>query len=303
MHDLMIIGGGPAAFSAAIYAARHRLDAVMIAPETGGQVAASWLVENYLGFPSISGIELAERFEEHFAHYKVRRIEERAEQLTRKEGGFIVTLESGQWVEGKASIVATGRSSRRLGIPGEAEFVHRGVTYCATCDAPLFADEHVAVIGGGDAALQAAAQLVPVAGRVYLVSRSPWRAEAALQARAAGAANLEALMGYVPLAIKGTEYVESLVIRAKEDHVERELPVRGVFVEIGAVPDGKLVDGLVDLNAAGEIVVDRSGRTSMPGLFAAGDVTDSPYKQAIMAAGDGARAAMAAWEYLLGVKG
>ena len=302
MHDLIIIGGGPAAVSAAIYAARHRLETLLAAPETGGQVAESWLVENYLGFPSISGVDLAQRFEEHLSHYEaVRRVEERAEQVARNGEGFRVALESGQWVEGKAVIVATGRYPRRLGIPGEAEFLHRGVTYCATCDAPLFADEDVAVIGGGDAALQAAAQLVPIAGKVYLVSRRPWRAEPALQARAAGASNLEALVGYVPLEIRGTERVESLAIEAREDHAGQELAVTGVFVEIGAVPDSKLVEGLTALNAAGEILVDRLGRTSIPGLFAAGDVTDAPYKQAIMAAGDGAKAAMAAWEYLLGV--
>ncbi|MDP2661669.1 MAG: FAD-dependent oxidoreductase, partial [Dehalococcoidia bacterium] len=292
MHDLIIIGGGPAAVSAAVYAARHRLDALLVAPETGGQVAESWLVENYLGFPSISGVDLAQRFEEHLSHYKVQQVEERAEQVTRQEGGFKVALRSGQGVEGKAVIVATGRYPQRLGIPGEAEFLHRGVTYCATCDAPLFADEDVAVIGGGDAALQSAAQLIPVASKIYLVSRRPWRAEAALQSRVSSAPNLEALVGYVPLEIRGTERVESLVIEAREDHAGRELAVTGVFVEIGAVPDSKLVEGLADLNAAGEIVVDRLGRTSIPGLFAAGDVTDMPYKQAIMAAGDGAKAAM-----------
>ncbi|MDO8692352.1 MAG: FAD-dependent oxidoreductase [Dehalococcoidia bacterium] len=303
MHDLIIIGGGPAAVSAAVYAARHRLDALLVAPETGGQVAESWLVENYLGFPSISGVELAQRFEEHLSHYEVRKVEGRAEKVARKDGGFLVALEGGEELPGRAVVVATGRYPRRLGIPGEAEFLHSGVTYCATCDAPLFADEDVAVIGGGDAALQAAAQLIPVASRVYLVSRRAWRAEPALQARASGATNLEALVGYVPLEIRGTERVESLVVKATEEHGGRELAVTGVFVEIGAIPDSKLVEGLAELNAAGEIVVDRLGCTSVPGLFASGDVTDAPYKQAIMAAGDGAKAAMAAWEYLLGVSG
>ncbi|MDP2659347.1 MAG: FAD-dependent oxidoreductase [Dehalococcoidia bacterium] len=302
MYDLIIIGGGPAAVSAAIYAARYRLDTALVALETGGQVAESWLVENYLGFPSISGVELAQRFEEHLSHHEVRKVEERAEKVVRKDGGFFVAaLEGGEELQGRAVIVATGRYPRRLGIPGEAEFLHCGVSYCATCDAPLFADENVAVIGGGDAALQAAAQLILVASRVYLVSRRAWRAEPALQARASGATNLEALVGYVPLEIRGTERVESLVVKATGEHGGRELAVTGVFVEIGAVPDSKLVEGLAELNDAGEIVVDRLGRTSVPGLFAAGDVTDTPYKQAIMAAGDGAKAAMAAWEYLLGV--
>lgn len=301
MHDLIIVGGGPAATSAAIYAARHRLGTVLVAPETGGQVAESWLVENYLGFPSISGIDLAEKFSEHLSQYNVTRIDERAERVALEDGSFSVTAENGQLMKGRAVIVATGRYSRRLGIPGEAEFNHRGVTYCATCDAPLFAGEVVAVIGGGDAALQAAAQLVPVASKVYLVSRRPWRAEPALQSKVAGASNLEALVGYVPLEIKGSKRVESLVIQGADGKGGRELSLRGVFVEIGAVPDSKLVEGLAELNHNGEIVVDRLGRTSVPGLFAAGDVSDLPYKQAIVAAGDGAKAAMAAWEYLLGV--
>lgn len=301
MHDLIIVGGGPAATSAAIYAARHRLGTVLVAPETGGQVAESWLVENYLGFPSISGIDLAEKFSEHLSQYNVTRIDERAERVALEDGSFSVTSENGQIMKGRAVIVATGRYSRRLGIPGEAEFNHRGVTYCATCDAPLFAGEVVAVIGGGDAALQAAAQLVPVASKVYLVSRRPWRAEPALQSKVAGASNLEALVGYVPLEIKGSKRVESLVIQGADGKGGRELSLRGVFVEIGAVPDSKLVEGLAELNHNGEIVVDRLGRTSVPGLFAAGDVSDLPYKQAIVAAGDGAKAAMAAWEYLLGV--
>lgn len=299
MYDLIIAGGGPAASSAALYAARHRLKVVVVAPEPGGQVAQSWLVENYLGFPSVSGIDLAEKFDEHLSHYNVERVDERAEKVERRNGRFVVTTEGAQQVESRAVIVATGRYSRRLGIPGEAELYHRGVTYCATCDAPLFANEVVAVVGGGDAAIQAAAQLIAVASKVYVVSRREWKAEPALQSKAVGAANLEALVGYVPLEIRGSKKVESLLIQARDEHTRRELEVRGVFVEIGAVPDSELVNGLADLNANGEIIVDREGRTKVPGLFAAGDVTDLQYKQAIIAAGEGAKAAMAAWEYLI----
>ena len=302
MRDLIIIGGGPAAVSAAIYAARHRLDTTIVAPDTGGQVAESWLVENYLGFPSISGVELAQKFEDHLAQYQVPRIEERAEQVRQVDGAFVVVTENGEEVKGGAVIVATGRYPRHLGIPGEREFYHRGVTYCAICDAPLFPGENVAVIGGGDAALQATAQLIPIASKVYLVSRRAWRAEPAMQAWVQGASNLEPLTGYLPAEVRGSKRVESLVVESREDHSVRELAVSGVFVEIGAVPDSKLVEGLADLNATGEIVADRLGRTSVPGLFAAGDVTDLPYKQAIIAAGDGAKAAMAAWEYLMGIK-
>lgn len=302
MRDLIIIGGGPAAVSAAIYAARHRLDTTLVAPDMGGQVAESWLVENYLGFPSISGIELAQKFEGHLAQYQVPTLDERAEQVRQMVGAFVVVTENREEVQGRAVIVATGRYPRHLGIPGEREFYHRGVTYCAICDAPLFSGENVAVIGGGDAALQATTQLIPIASKVYLVSRSTWRAEPAMQAWVQGAPNLEPLTGYLPTEVRGSKRVESLVVECMEDRSARELAVSGVFVEIGAVPDSKLVEGLANLNATGEIVVDRLGRTSVPGLFAAGDVTDLPYKQAIIAAGDGAKAAMAAWEYLMGIR-
>ncbi|MBI4317499.1 MAG: FAD-dependent oxidoreductase [Chloroflexi bacterium] len=299
MYDLIIVGGGPAGMSAGIYAARHRLSTLLLAPNLGGQAADSWLVENYLGFKSISGAELVERFEEHLGTHQVERERDAVAEVTRAEDGFGVRTSRGKEFLGKAVIVCTGRFPRRLGIPGEKEFDQRGVAYCATCDAPLFADLNVAVIGGGDAALQAAAQLLPIASRVYLVSRREWRAEPALQDRIRGDEKLTALIGYLPLEIQGTDWVEKLVVRQKDGERVEEIAVGGVFVEVGAVANSAMVKDLVELNEAREIVVDRLGRTSVPGVFAAGDVTDIPHKQIGIAAGEGAKAFLTAYEYLL----
>ncbi|MBI2849228.1 MAG: FAD-dependent oxidoreductase [Chloroflexi bacterium] len=299
MHDLIIVGGGPAAIVAAIYAARHRVNTLLIAPSLGGQVADSWLVENYLGYKSISGVDLAERFEEHLDSYQVERRQDTVEAVSKENGSFIVRTGQSQEFPGKATIIASGRSPRRLDIPGEREFDQRGITYCSTCDGPLFADMDVAVIGGGDAALLAAAQLVSLARKVYVVSRREWRAEVAVQEKVRGAPNLQALVGYIPVEIFGRGQVEGLRIQSSYSNRIEELALSGIFVEIGSIPNSDMVKGLAERNDKGEILVDRMGRTSVPGLFAAGDVTDMPFKQIIIAAGEGAKVFLSAWEYLL----
>jgi NADH-dependent peroxiredoxin subunit F len=299
VFDLIIVGGGPAGMIASIYAARHRLKACLVAPILGGQASNSWLVENYLGYPSISGAELVERFEEHLSANQVERQRAPVAEITRAAENFSVRPFQGKELLGKAVIVCTGRSPRRLGIPGEQKFDQRGTSYCATCDAPLFADTDVAVVGGGDCALQAAAQLLPIASRVYLVSRREWRAEPALQERIRGESKLIPMIGYLPKEIQGNDWVEKLVVAHKDSGQIQEIQVGAVFVEIGAIANSAMVKNLLDLNDKGEIVVDRLGRTSVPGVFAAGDVTDIPYKQISIAAGEGVKAFFAAYEYLL----
>ena len=299
LYDVLIVGGGPAGSTAAIYAARHRLKTLLIAPNLGGQVADSWRVENYPGFRSISGVDLAERFEEQLEYYRVARERDTVAQVARAEGAFCARTTQGKEFLGRAALLCTGRLPRRLGIPGEREFEQRGVTYCATCDAPLFADLDVAVIGGGDAALQAAAQLLPIASRVYLISRREWRAEPALQDWVRGEEKLTAMVGYLPAGISGGDWVEKLAVRRKDDERLEEIAVGGVFVEVGAAPNSAMVEGLVERNEAGEVVVDRLGRTSVPGIFAAGDVTDIPHKQIVIAAGEGAKAFLTTYDYLL----
>lgn len=299
-YDVIIIGGGPAGMNAAMYAARKELRAAVITTDFGGQILLTSEIENYLGFPSISGFELSDKMEAHVRQYPVDFETAQVERLEWLEGGsFAAHLDDGQEYRGKACIVTAGKRSRTLDIPGEASFTGRGVSYCATCDGPFYRNKTVAVVGGGDSAVQAAIELAAICPKVYLVVRSRIRAQEILIKRMKEHENIEVLLGYAPEAIEGTKKVESVLVKNRESGEERTLAVDGCFVEAGGIPNSGFLPAETALNRAGEIVTDKSGRTNVPGLFAAGDVTDNPYKQVIIAAGEGAAAALAAHEYLL----
>ena len=299
-YDVIIIGGGPAGMNAAMYAARKELRAAVITTDFGGQILLTSEIENYLGFPSISGFELSDKMEAHVRQYPVDFETAQVERLERLEdGSFAAHLDDGQEYRGKACIVTAGKRSRTLDIPGEASFTGRGVSYCATCDGPFYRNKTVAVVGGGDSAVQAAIELAAICPEVYLVVRSRIRAQEILIKRMKEHENIEVLLGYAPEAIEGTKKVESVLVKNRESGEERTLAVDGCFVEAGGIPNSGFLPAETALNRAGEIVTDKSGRTNVPGLFAAGDVTDNPYKQVIIAAGEGAAAALAAHEYLL----
>ena len=299
-YDVIIIGGGPAGMNAAMYAARKELRAAVITTDFGGQILLTSEIENYLGFPSISGFELSDKMEAHVRQYPVDFETAQVERLERLEdGSFAAHLDDGQEYRGKACIVTAGKRSRTLDIPGEASFTGRGVSYCATCDGPFYRNKTVAVVGGGDSAVQAAIELAAICPKVYLVVRSRIRAQEILIKRMKEHENIEVLLGYAPEAIEGTKKVKSVLVKNRESGEERTLAVDGCFVEAGGIPNSGFLPAETALNRAGEIVTDKSGRTNVPGLFAAGDVTDNPYKQVIIAAGEGAAAALAAHEYLL----
>ncbi len=299
-YDVIIIGGGPAGMNAAMYAARKELRAAVITTDFGGQILLTSEIENYLGFPSISGFELSDKMEAHVRQYPVDFETAQVERLERLEdGSFAAHLDDGQEYRGKACIVTAGKRSRTLDIPGEASFTGRGVSYCATCDGPFYRNKTVAVVGGGDSAVQAAIELAAICPKVYLVVRSRIRAQEILIKRMKEHENIEVLLGYAPEAIEGTKKVESVLVKNRESGEERTLAVDGCFVEAGGIPNSGFLPAETALNRAGEIVTDKSGRTNVPGFFAAGDVTDNPYKQVIIAAGEGAAAALAAHEYLL----
>lgn len=299
-YDIIIIGGGPAGMNAAMYAARKELRAAVITTDFGGQILLTSEIENYLGFPSISGFELSDKMEAHVRQYPVDFETAQVERLERLEdGSFAAHLDDGQEYRGKACIVTAGKRSRTLDIPGEASFTGRGVSYCATCDGPFYRNKTVAVVGGGDSAVQAAIELAAICPKVYLVVRSRIRAQEILIKRMKEHENIEVLLGYAPEVIEGTKKVESVLVKNRESGEERTLAVDGCFVEAGGIPNSGFLPAETALNRAGEIVTDKSGRTNVPGLFAAGDVTDNPYKQVIIAAGEGAAAALAAHEYLL----
>ncbi|MDR3565467.1 MAG: FAD-dependent oxidoreductase [Negativicutes bacterium] len=297
MHDLIIVGGGPAGMTAAVYAVRKKMDVLLITKDFGGQLMWTREIENYMGFQYITGPELITKFEEQVKQFPVNIKYEEVTKLTRAADGTFAVNGGETSYRSKTVILASGKRPRRLNIPGEEEFTGRGVGYCATCDGPLYAGKSVAVVGGGNSALQAAIELCAIADQVQLVVRSDYKADPVVVDKLDTCPNVEVLKGYHAQAISGEETVEKFVIRSGDEM--RELPVQGVFIEIGLDPNSEFARGTAKFNPYNEIIVDCRASTGIPGLFAAGDVTSSPDKQIIIAAGDGAKAALGAYEYLL----
>lgn len=301
VYELIIIGGGPAGMTAAVYAARKRMKALMVMKEFGGQPMWTMNIENYMGYQFVTGPELMDKFDEQVKKFPIEIKYEEVTRLTANaDETFTVTSDGRNEYQAQSVIIASGKRPRRLEVPGEAEFTGRGVSYCATCDGPLFAGKKVAVIGGGNSAVQAAIEVSGVAEKVYLISLSGYKADPIVIEKLRKLENpVVEMMGYTTKAVKGDQFVEKLVIVKKGESNELELDVQGVFVEIGLIPNSEYCEGLIDLNKYREVVTDCRARTAIPGLFAAGDVTNGPDKQIVIAAGDGAKAALAAYEYLL----
>lgn len=301
-RELLIIGCGPAAITAAIYAARKRIDVQIVSEDVGGQVATTFGIENYPGFRYITGPELVGKLVEQMDQFDIEQhTGERVTELSRVNGNYVAVTESGKKFSARSAVIATGAHPRELGVEGEEKYRGKGVSYCATCDAPLFADATVAVVGGGNSALSAAFELSRIASKVYLISRRQWRAdEAPLIEGVKASTNIEPIIGYVVEQIAGEETVKGVTVKPREGNGgKRSLTVDGIFVEIGLRPNSSLAKGLVAVNDFGEIVVDCDTSTGVPGLFAAGDVTNVKDKQIVIAAGQGALAAMGVFEYLL----
>lgn len=299
MTDVLIIGAGPAGLNAALYAVRKELSVKIVTTDIGGQMLLTKDIENYLGFPSISGFELADKMEAHVRQYPVEIIYSGVKSLAREDDHFKVILDDGKELTGKTCIVTAGKRSRTLDIPGEKEFTGRGVSYCATCDAPFYRKKTVAIVGGGDSAVQAAIELSRLSPKVYLLVRSRIRAQEILVRRMRALENVEVLLGWTPEKVVGEKKVTTLVAKNKADGSLHEIKVDGVFVEAGGIPNISFLPEEVKRNSLGEIITDKEGATNVPGLFAAGDVTDCRNKQIIIAAGEGAAAALSAHEYML----
>jgi thioredoxin-disulfide reductase len=294
-YELIIAGAGPAGVTAAIYAARKKMDMLVITTSIGGQVTSSYEIENYTGFQFITGEELSAKLEQHLEKFKFEMKMEEIGKVEKNGNLFKVTTDSGEY-QGKTVIIATGRRPRELGIPGEMEFKNRGITYCATCDAPLFEGMDVAVVGGGNSGLEATLQLTKIASSIRVIENKPnVKADQIYIDKAKESGKVEFLTETDVLQINGDKVVNGIKIRRKDR--EEFLPVRGVFVEIGSIPNSQIVDS-VDKNKWGEIVVNAKCETNIPGLFAAGDVTDVPEKQIIVAAGEGCKATLTAFRYL-----
>jgi len=300
LYDVIILGAGPAGLCASIYTARKLLKTLIISKDIGGQVVWTYDIENYLGFSQIDTTDLIKKFDEHVEKYGVEKIIGTEVSALEMSGKIKrVTTGMGKTYFGKTVIIATGKRPRPLNVPGEKALIGRGVSYCSTCDAPLFAEADVAVIGGGNSALEAVIDLVKIAGKVYLVSLTPLTGDLVLQDKVKSYQNVEILTEYDTTRVIGNSVVEGIEIRSLKTDEARSLNVEGIIIEIGLLPNSNLVLDVLETNRQGEIVVDNRCRTGMAGVFACGDVTDVPFKQVIVAAGEGAKAALAAYDYLI----
>ena len=299
MYDLIIIGGGPAGLAAAVYAARKLLKTLLIAGDIGGQVNLTMGVENYLGYQFIEGRELITKFQQQVDQFPIdQKIGPKVTRVQKIDGGFEVTADSGDTYQGKAVLYATGKRPRRLNVPGETEFTGRGVTYCAICDGPIFSGQRVAVIGGGNSALEAALDIVKIAEWEELISLTPLTGDPILIEKLSDAKNLTVFLEHQVERVNGKDLVTGITVKDLRTQESKDLDVTGVFIEIGLEPNSDPLKGLAPLNDTGEVIVTCSSETGVPGLFAAGDVTTVPEKQIVVAAGEGAKAALQAHRYL-----
>ena len=296
MYDLIIIGAGPAGITAAVYAARKRMNLLVISKDIGGQTALSGDIENYTGYQFVTGPELTAKFEEHMHKYNIP-LKENEEVIDIKKMGGKISVKSDKGVyETKALIIASGKRSRELGVPGEKEFKNKGLTYCATCDGPLFANKDVAVIGGGNSGLDAALQLIKIAKKVYIINNTEQlTGDPIMQEKVAASSKVAILNKTQVTAVLGDKLVSGIKVKTPEG--EKTLKVQGIFVEIGLIPNSEFAK-IIEKNKWGEIKVNSRNETNTPGIFAAGDVTDVPEKQIIIAAGEGSKATLGVFKYL-----
>jgi alkyl hydroperoxide reductase subunit F len=303
--DVLVVGGGPAGAAAAIYTARKGIRTGVAAERFGGQVLDTLAIENFISVKETEGPKLARALEEHVRQYEVDIMNlQRAEALipAGQAGGLHeVRFAGGASLKAKAVIVATGARWREMNVPGEAEYRTRGVAYCPHCDGPLFKGKRVAVIGGGNSGIEAAIDLAGIVAHVTVIEfDAQLRADAVLQRKLNSLPNVTVLTSAQTTEVKGDgQKVTGLVYRDRNSEAVHELELEGIFVQIGLVPNTDWLKGTLELTPRGEIVVDARGETSLPGVFAAGDVTTVPYKQIVIAMGEGAKAALGAFDHLI----
>ncbi|HEY4522803.1 MAG TPA: FAD-dependent oxidoreductase [Candidatus Paceibacterota bacterium] len=296
MYDLIIIGGGPAGIAAAVYAARKRLKSLLIAEEVGGQSVVSEGIENWIGTPKISGVDMAKAFSVHLATVKGTFVElavgKHVRTLDKTEEGFKVGVKGGDAFEARAVLIASGASRKKLEVPGAAEFENKGVTYCASCDGPLFAGMDVVVVGGGNAGFETALQLLAYAKSVTLLHRhKEFKADPITIEKARAHENMRILADTEPTEVLGEQFVSGLKYLDKSTNEIKEVAVSGIFVEAGVIPNTAFAEEFLEMDAVKRIKVDpRNQRASVEGVWAAGDCTDELYHQNNIAAGDGVKA-------------
>ena len=298
--DVLVIGGGPAGASAAIYAARKGIRTGIVAERFGGQVMDTMGIENFIGTKYTEGPKVAASLEEHVKEYNVDVMNlQRAKRLEKRD--FVeIELENGAILKSKAVILSTGARWRNVGVPGEAEFKNKGVAYCPHCDGPLFAGKDVAVIGGGNSGIEAAIDLAGIVNHVTVLEFAPeLKADSVLQDRLNSLPNVTVITNAQTKEITGTDKVNGITYINRETGAEKHIELQGIFVQIGLVPNTDWLGDTIERTRFGEIVVDKHGATNVPGVFAAGDCTDSAYKQIIISMGSGATAALGAFDYLI----
>ena len=299
LWDFIVIGGGPAGINAALYAKRKGLETLIISKEMGGQLHNTTDVDNYLGYTRIEGKHLSRHFVDHLSSLEVPIYQDVIVEAIRKEDTlFTISLSNESMLKAKTLLVATGGAPRKLNIPGEKEFANKGVSYCTTCDAPFFKDKHVVVAGGGNSAAEAVLDLSYWAKKVTVIHRSQWRADKILLDQIHQKDNVSVHLETQLLEVIGQNVMTQVRAFDKANSKEFSLDADGLFIEIGTIPNNYLLKDLVDLNEQGEVMVDANQMTSLEGLYAAGDLTMQPYKQIIISAAEGAKAALAATHYI-----
>lgn len=299
-YDVLVIGGGPAGSSAAIYSARKGIRTGIVAERFGGQILDTLTIENFISVKTTEGPKLAQALEEHVKEYNIDVMNlQRAKRLEKKDL-IEVQLENGAILKSKSVIISTGARWRNINVPGEQEFKNKGVAYCPHCDGPLFEGKEVAVIGGGNSGIEAAIDLAGIVKHVTVLEyNSELKADDVLQKRLHSLPNVKVLTNSQTKEITGTDKVNGITYVNRDTGEESHIELAGVFVQIGLVPNTDWLEGTLERNRIGEIIVDKSGATTIPGVFAAGDCTDSIHKQIIISMGSGATAALGSFDYLI----
>ncbi|MGB9176749.1 MAG: Uxx-star family glutaredoxin-like (seleno)protein [Methanoregula sp.] len=298
VNDVVIIGAGPAGLTAGVYCARKMLKTVIISENIGGQALESWAIENYMGYRMVTGEELMKKFEDQVRTLNIRLELDRVTGITKENSLFVVKTISDNEVRAKTLILTQGNRPKKLGVANEEQYLGRGLSVCSTCDGPLYRGKKVAVVGGGNSALQTAVEMSELATSVDLIVRSTIRADPVYVEKLNAKKNITVHLNTQVTGVEGDKFLSAVTMK-NENGKEQKLVLDGVFIEIGWLPNTDMVTDLVALNGKKEVVVDCNGRTSVPGIFAAGDVTSVKSKQIIIAAGDGAKAALEAFEYLM----
>jgi alkyl hydroperoxide reductase subunit F len=292
------VGGGPAGLTAAAYAIRKRLNCVLLSPDLGGKANARMHIEGVDTFNVINGSDLVRRFRNEIEYLDFARILEPATKIEKSDGIFLVSTAAGKCLEARAVILATGADAVRLDVPGADQYLLKGVAYSTVSYAPLYIDKIVALVGSGALALRGAAELAQIVKQLYLVAPTHGELDTPVGRRVTDSPHVELLENWSPVAVEGDVYARRLIVRAPDGY-ERSLEVDGIFVELGLKPHSELVQGLTAVDEMGRVLVNCGTETTTPGLFAAGDVTQLPAEQVLVAIGEGAKAALAAYEYLI----